>query len=61
MKVPLSPVTQARAKKMKEALQLLVQVVQAQVGRRRSIEGLAYEDERQITLIEALLDEGNLV
>ena len=61
VKVPLGPVTRARAKKMKEALQLLVQAVQAQVGRPRSIEGLAYEDERQITLIDALLDEGNLV
>ena len=46
---------------MKEALQLLVQAAQAQVGRPRPIEGLASENERQITLVEALLDEEDLV
>ena len=58
MKVPLGPVTRARAKKMKEALQLLVQ---AQVERPRPIEGRVYDDERQVTLIEALLDKRDLV
>ena len=45
---------------MQEALQLLIQAVQAQVGRPRIIEGLACEDERQITLVEALDDEEGL-
>ena len=59
VKVPLDPITRARAKRMKYAFQLLIKVVQEQVGRPKSIEGLAYEDERQITLIEALFDEGS--
>nr|XP_027063881.1 uncharacterized protein LOC113690241 [Coffea arabica] len=61
VKVPLGPVTRAHAKKMKEALQLLVQAVQAQVERPGPIEGLASEDERQVTLVEALLEEEDLV
>ena len=59
VKVPLGPVTRARAKRMKDALQLLIKTVQEQVGRPKSIEGLAYEDERQIILLEASFKEGN--
>ena len=59
VKVPLGPVTRARAKRMKDALQLLIKTVQEQVGRPKSIEGLAYEDERQIILLEALFNEGS--
>ena len=57
VKVPLGPVTQACAKRMKDALQLLIQAVQVQVGKPKSIEGLTYEFGRQVTLLEALCNE----
>ena len=59
LRVPLGPVTWARAKRLQDVLQRLIKAVQEQVGRPKCIEGLAYEDKRQIILLEALFDEGS--
>lgn len=55
VKVPLGPLTRARAKHMREALQTLVRAVQASVGEPRTIEGL--NESRQVTLLQ-VLDRG---
>ena len=59
VKVPLGPITRAHAKRLQDALQILIKAVQEQVGRPKCIEGLACENERQIILLEALFDEGS--
>ena len=52
VRVPLGPVTRARAKRFKESLQALVRSVQDQQGVHKNIEGL--EDAKQVvyTLIQ---------
>ena len=40
MKVPMNPVTHARAKKLKEALQVLIRAIQNQIGPYKHIEGI---------------------
>ena len=53
VRVPLGPVTRARAKQFKESLQTLVHNIQDEQGAHRNLEGL--EDAKQVvyTMIQA--------
>ena len=51
VRVPLGPVTRARAKRFKESFQALVQNVQNQQGVHRNIEGLEGDNRVVFTLI----------
>ena len=53
VRVPLGPVTRARAKRFKEALQALVRAVQDQQGGQRVIEGLEGDNQVIYTMIQA--------
>ena len=53
VRVPLGPVTRARAKLFKESLQALVRIVQDQHGVHRDIEGLERDNQVIYTLIQA--------
>ena len=53
VRVPLGPVTRARAKHFKESLQTLVRNVQDQQGVHRNIEGLEVATRFSYTLIQA--------
>ena len=53
IRVPLGPVTRARAKRFKESLQTLVLNVQNQQGVHRSIESLDGDNQVVYTMIQA--------
>ena len=53
VRVPLDPVTRARAKHFKESLQTLVRNVQDQQGVHRDIEGLEGDNKVVYTMIQA--------
>ena len=53
VRVPLGPVTRARAKLFKESLQALVRVVQDQHGVHKDIEGLEKDNQAIYTLVQA--------
>ena len=53
VRVPLGPVTRARAKQFKESLQTLVRNVQDQQGVHRTIEGLESDNQVVYTLLQA--------
>ena len=55
VRVPLGPVTRARAKRFKESLQALVRNVQDQQGVHRNIEGLEVANQVVYTMIQAHL------
>ena len=52
VRVPLGPVTRARAKRFKESLQTLVRNVQDQQGVHRNIEGLDGDNQVVYTMIQ---------
>ena len=54
MKVPIGIVTRARARGLKESLQMLVRAVQKQVGGPQAIEGLLDDERAMVNVIQVV-------
>ena len=55
VKVPLGPMTRARAKRLNETLQTLVRAIRESSGKPKAIEGL--NETRDITLLSAIHED----
>ena len=55
VKVPLGPMTRARAKRLSEALQTLVRAVRESNGEPKAIEGL--NEAREVIFLEAIPED----